>query len=62
MLRMKQTAIVILFWIIAAVPARAEFETRASAAYIFDVTTGTILFEKRADAVSYTHLTLPTKA
>lgn len=31
-------------------PARAAFETQATAAYLYDVTTGTILFEKNADA------------
>jgi D-alanyl-D-alanine carboxypeptidase (penicillin-binding protein 5/6) len=33
----------------AALPARAEFETLARAAYVYDVTTGTVLFEKQAD-------------
>ncbi|MEL6642902.1 MAG: D-alanyl-D-alanine carboxypeptidase family protein [Pseudomonadota bacterium] len=32
-----------------ALPARAEFETRATAAYIYDVTTDTVLLEKQAD-------------
>ena len=31
-------------------PARAAFETRATAAYLYDVTTDTVLFEKNADA------------
>lgn len=30
-------------------PARAAFETRATAAYIYDITTGTVLFEKQSD-------------
>ncbi len=30
-------------------PARAAFETRAAAAYLYDVTTDTVLFEKNAD-------------
>ena len=30
--------------------ARAAFETRATAAYLYDVTTDTVLFEKNADA------------
>ena len=34
---------------LAASPLRAEFETRAGAAYVFDVTTATVLFEKQAD-------------
>jgi len=33
----------------AGLPAWANFETRANAAYIFDLTTGTVLFEKQAD-------------
>lgn len=32
-----------------ALPARAEFETRATAAYLYDFTTGTVLLEKQAD-------------
>jgi len=32
-----------------ALPARAAFETLARAAYVYDVTTGTVLFEKQAD-------------
>jgi D-alanyl-D-alanine carboxypeptidase (penicillin-binding protein 5/6) len=32
-----------------AIPARAEFETRATAAYLYDMTTDTLLFEKNAD-------------
>ncbi len=35
--------------LLAAAPLRAEFETRATSAYIYDVTTGTVLFEKQAD-------------
>ncbi|MEM9974653.1 MAG: D-alanyl-D-alanine carboxypeptidase family protein [Pseudomonadota bacterium] len=34
---------------LAAFPAAAAFETRATAAYVFDVTTGTVLLEKQAD-------------
>ncbi|MBD3679987.1 MAG: D-alanyl-D-alanine carboxypeptidase [Rhodobacteraceae bacterium] len=33
----------------AAMPASAAFETRARAAYVFDVTTGTVLYEKNAE-------------
>lgn len=33
----------------AALPAWAEYETRATAAYIYDVDTDTVLFEKNAD-------------
>ena len=40
---------VCVFTIVAALPARAEFETRAKAAFVLDVTTGTVLFEKEAD-------------
>ncbi|MEM6824548.1 MAG: D-alanyl-D-alanine carboxypeptidase family protein [Pseudomonadota bacterium] len=32
-----------------ALPARAEFETRATAAFIYDVATETVLYEKNAD-------------
>lgn len=35
--------------IAATLPARAAFETRATAAYVLDVTTGTVLLEKEAD-------------
>lgn len=31
-------------------PARAAYETQATAAYLFDIGTGTVLFEKNADA------------
>ena len=34
---------------VLALPARAEFETNARAAWVYDVTTGTVLFEKQAD-------------
>jgi len=34
---------------LVALPARADFETQASGAYVFDVTTGTTLLEKNAD-------------
>lgn len=33
----------------AALPARAAFETRASAAWVYDMTTDTVLLSKRAD-------------
>ncbi len=36
------------FLILATLPARA-FDTRASAAFVYDVSTGTVLFEKQAD-------------
>ncbi|MBE3639918.1 D-alanyl-D-alanine carboxypeptidase family protein [Mangrovicoccus algicola] len=32
-----------------AVPARAEFETQATSAYVLDLTTGTVLLDKNAD-------------
>lgn len=35
--------------LLAAMPVRAEFETQARAAYVYDVTTQTVLFEKQAD-------------
>ncbi len=35
--------------ILCTLPARAEFETLAKAAYIYDVTTQTVLFEKQPD-------------
>lgn len=34
---------------ITALPARADYETRASAAYLYDVTTDTVLLSKNAD-------------
>ena len=39
----------ILALLLTALPAAAEFETGASAAYVYDVTTGTVLFEKQSD-------------
>ena len=41
--------------------ARA-LETTAKQAVLLDFETGVELYSKNADAVSYTHLTLPTKA
>ena len=35
--------------LLAALPARAAFETRATAAYVIDITTNTVLLEKQAD-------------
>src|SRR6056297_3505099 len=35
--------------ILAAGAAHADFETRAKAAWLYDITTGTVLFEKNAD-------------
>lgn len=49
MANIKQFLFVALWWLGMALPATAEFETRAKAAYIFDVTTGTVLYEKDAD-------------
>lgn len=34
---------------VAPAPARAAYETQATAAYVYDVTTDTVLFEKNAD-------------
>lgn len=45
---LRHLAIVAAIVIAAATPGRA-FETRATAAYVFDQTTGTVLLEKNAD-------------
>lgn len=44
---LRRIAVVLLC--LSAMPAAAAFETRATAAYIYDVTTDTVLFEKNAD-------------
>lgn len=41
-------AALLMLSLLAALPARA-FDTRASSAFVFDVATGTVLFEKQAD-------------
>ena len=41
--------IAILALVAATLPARASFETRANAAWVYDMTTDTVLFEKNAD-------------
>lgn len=47
--RLVRLALAAAIAIAATLPARAAFETRASAAYVLDVTTGTVLLEKEAD-------------
>ena len=43
-------AVLVLFTLVLSVaPALAAFETRATAAYVYDVTNDTVLFEKNAD-------------
>ena len=46
-------ALFLVVAVLSAFPARAEFETRAESAYVYDVTTDTVLFEKNA------HVPLP---
>lgn len=46
---MRRLALIVAaFAVLLALPARA-FETRATSAFVLDVTTGTVLFEKNAD-------------
>ena len=47
--RLLRRAVLVLALVVAALPAAAAFETRATAAYIYDVTNDTVLFEKNAD-------------
>ncbi|MCR9088254.1 MAG: D-alanyl-D-alanine carboxypeptidase [Rhodobacteraceae bacterium] len=42
-------SLVLLCLSLAALPARAAFETQASAAYVVDMTTGTVLLDKNGD-------------
>ena len=46
---MRLVMLALLATLVAALPARAAFETRAGAAYVYDVTTSTVLYEKNAD-------------
>lgn len=46
---MRRLALAALALTLAALPARAEYETRASAAFLYDVTTDTVLLSKNAD-------------
>lgn len=46
---MIRTLLVAALAVLAALPARAAFETRATAAWAYDMTTGTVLLEKDAD-------------
>ena len=46
---MRRFAFIALAAALAALPARAEYETRASAAFLYDVTTDTVLLSKNAD-------------
>lgn len=45
----RHLAVAAAFLVLSVFQAAAAFETRASAAYVYDVTTGTVLFEKNAD-------------
>ncbi len=47
MLRLRSSFTAVVLMLVASA-AHAAFETRATAAYIYDVTTGTVLFEKNA--------------
>ncbi len=47
---LRQAFVAAVLIVAAALPARAEFETRATAAYLYDVTNKTVLFEKNAEA------------
>ncbi len=47
--RLVLAAVALFVALGAALPARAAFETRAAAAYVFDLTTNTVLLEKNAD-------------
>ncbi|WP_172328310.1 D-alanyl-D-alanine carboxypeptidase family protein [Mangrovicoccus sp. HB161399] len=49
MIRLLLTLVFLLPACTAAVPARAEFETQATSAYVVDLTTGTVLLNKNAD-------------
>ncbi|WP_108263338.1 D-alanyl-D-alanine carboxypeptidase family protein [Mangrovicoccus ximenensis] len=49
MIRLLLTLAFLLPACTVAVPARAEFETQATSAYVVDLTTGTVLLDKNAD-------------
>ncbi len=46
---MIRTLLIAALAVLAALPARAAFETRATAAWVYDMTTGAVLLEKDAD-------------
>lgn len=46
---MRRLATVFALILLSALPARAAFDTRASAAYVYDLTSGVVLFEKNAN-------------
>jgi D-alanyl-D-alanine carboxypeptidase (penicillin-binding protein 5/6) len=46
---MQRIVLILAITLVAASPARAAFETRAGAAWVFDMTTDTVLLEKQAD-------------
>lgn len=46
---MQRIFIALAIALVAALPARAAFETRAGAAWVYDITTDTVLLEKQAD-------------
>ena len=47
-LRLRRLLVLTLGLMLAALPARA-FETRATAAWVYDMTTQTVLMDKNAD-------------
>ena len=46
---MKRLVLILSITFLAALPARAAFETRAGSAWVYDMTTDTVLMEKEAD-------------
>ena len=46
---MKRFLLILAITFLAASPGRAAFETRAGAAWVYDMTTGTVLLEKQAE-------------
>ena len=46
---MQRFLLILTITFLAALPARAAFETRAGAAWVYDMTTETVLLEKQAD-------------
>ena len=44
---MQSLVLTLAITLLAALPARAAFETRAGAAWVYDMTTGTVLLKNR---------------